>query len=401
MKGYSLADEKKELAGKMADNLEGFEDVPVVSFGWVALFIFIYILIVGPLDYLFLKKVVKRLEWTWITFPTVVLAVSAGAYFLAYYLKGNDLRINKVDIVDIDLAQSKIYGSTWFTIFSPRIQNYTVGLEPDLTAWSGPPGSQANPFGLVVSSFDRPETPNGRFRSGSQSLFGRTYRYAPEAVGVEGVPLQVWSTKSFEGSWQTTSPPNLFQADLRATEEGLTGTIKNNLPISLVDSVLIYRGEVYDVGTTGVLGAGDQYRFTEPRKRKIDQWVTTDYAKFGVKSGGSSKGMGSSGSGSSEATAFKSILFFNPSARGQYSNSGLRYLDQLWRTRPDHKEEAMLVARTSPADGVGLAEKISQSPVSPSHIWLGQLPGSGVKRPDLAGALTQETYVRVYVPVKP
>ena len=32
---------------------------------------------IGPLDYLFLKKVVKKLELTWITFPTVVLVVSA------------------------------------------------------------------------------------------------------------------------------------------------------------------------------------------------------------------------------------------------------------------------------------------------------------------------------------
>jgi hypothetical protein len=402
MKGYSSADDKKELAAIMADNLDAFEDVPVVSFGWVALFILIYIIIVGPLDYLFLKKVVKRLEWTWITFPTLVLAISAGAYFLAYYLKGNDLRINKVDIVDIDLAQSRVYGSTWFTIFSPRIQNYTVGLEPDQTAWSVPPGSQSNPFGVLVSAFDRPETPmSARFRSGSQSLFGRSYHYAPEAVGVEGVPLQVWSTKSFEGALQANSPPNLFQADLRATGEGLTGTIKNNLPINLVDSVLIYRGEVYDVGTAGMLGAGDQYRFTEPKKRKIDQWVTAEFARPGTKTGSSSKPFGPGTSGSPVATPIKSILFFNRSAGSQYSNSGLRYLDQLWRTRLDHKEEAILVARTSPIEGIGPAEKISQSPVSPSHIWLGQLPGSGAKRPDLTGALTQETYVRVYVPVKP
>ena len=58
------------------NQLEQFEGVPVISFGWVALFILLYILVVGPLDYLFLKKVVKRLELTWITFPTVVLAVS-------------------------------------------------------------------------------------------------------------------------------------------------------------------------------------------------------------------------------------------------------------------------------------------------------------------------------------
>jgi len=76
--------------------------------------------------------------------------------------------------------------------------------------WTGASGSQPNPFSLLVESFDRPESPmNSRYRSGSQSLFGRTYRYAPDATGLEGVPLQVWSTKSFGGSWQAAGRRDL------------------------------------------------------------------------------------------------------------------------------------------------------------------------------------------------
>src|SRR5205085_4443816 len=101
---------KKDLGTQLEEALENFPTVPVISFGWVALFILAYILIVGPLDYLFLKKVVKRLELTWITFPTVVLGISVGAYFTAYWLKGDDQRINKVDLLDIDLQSQQIYG---------------------------------------------------------------------------------------------------------------------------------------------------------------------------------------------------------------------------------------------------------------------------------------------------
>src|SRR5262249_7061720 len=119
-----------EYAGALQGNLDYFEGVPVVSFGWVALFILIYIVLIGPVDYLFLKKVVKRLEWTWVTFPVIVITVSAGAYFAAYALKGKDLKINKVDVVDIDLVGKRIDGNTWFTLFSPRIHNYTIGVEP-------------------------------------------------------------------------------------------------------------------------------------------------------------------------------------------------------------------------------------------------------------------------------
>src|SRR5262245_24499372 len=80
-----------DYSASLQGSLDYFEGVPVVSFGWVALFILIYIVLIGPIDYLFLKKVVKRLEWTWVTFPVIVITVSAGAYFAAYALKGKDL----------------------------------------------------------------------------------------------------------------------------------------------------------------------------------------------------------------------------------------------------------------------------------------------------------------------
>ena len=82
--------------------LEQFPGVKLIPFGWVAFFIFLYILLIGPGDYFFLKKVLKRMELTWITFPTIVLTVSLVAYYAAYVLKGNDLLVNKIDLVDID-----------------------------------------------------------------------------------------------------------------------------------------------------------------------------------------------------------------------------------------------------------------------------------------------------------
>ena len=66
--------------------------------------IVLYILLIGPIEYFFLKRVLGRLELTWITFPIIVLTVSLAAYFTAYSLKGRDLRVNKIDVVDVDPA---------------------------------------------------------------------------------------------------------------------------------------------------------------------------------------------------------------------------------------------------------------------------------------------------------
>jgi hypothetical protein len=398
-KGSLTRNELPEMGGLLADNLEAFDDIPVVSFGWVALFIVLYIIVVGPLDYWFLKKVVKRLELTWITFPAVVLIVSTAAYFAAYYLKGNDLKVNKIDIVDIDLANSRIYGSTWFTIFSPRIQNYTIGIEPSQTGWTTAPGSQASPSGLLVEAFDRPETPMGdRFRTGSQGLFSRNYRYEGDAAGLEGVPVQVWSTKSFAASWQSSVSPKAIEANLHPANpqsDQLVGDITNNLPVALQDAVLIYRDKGYPVGSMEV-GTSKQVHLL--KSEKSSQVLAMDFSRPG-KSLSSSAKPGFGNNSSSQILSIKSMLFFSAAARSQYGNSGLRYLDENWRVRPDHAGEAILIARTAPTQG--LADKITESAVSPSQLWLGQLPGSNAKRPELVGTLSQETYIRVYIPVKP
>src|SRR5262249_29398989 len=183
-----------ELGTELKRGLESFEEVPVISFGWVALFILFYIVLVGPLDYLLLKKVFKRLELTWITFPVLVLVVSVAAYATAYYFKGDDLRVNKIDLIEIDLdGPGQVYGTSWFTLFSPRIQNYTVGLEPAAPEWGGrwtEENADAPVPPMMVAALEGPEPGLG---GNSQSLFRRPYEYAEDASGIVRLPIPVWA----------------------------------------------------------------------------------------------------------------------------------------------------------------------------------------------------------------
>ena len=126
----ALTEEEDEAAVAIRQHNDTFEGVAVVSFGWIAMLIVLYILLIGPVEYYFLKRVFGRLELTWITFPIIVLTVSAAAYFSADAVKGRELKVNKVDVVDVDPASGRIYGTTWFTVFSPRIDNYSIGVEP-------------------------------------------------------------------------------------------------------------------------------------------------------------------------------------------------------------------------------------------------------------------------------
>ena len=177
-------------------HVDTFDGVPVISFGWVALFIVLYILLIGPVEYLFLKKVLNRLELTWITFPLIVLTVSAAAYFTAYALKGNDLKINKVDVVDVDLAGGPGVRHDVVHHLQPADRQLHDRRRAGATGGRRP-AERADAAGAGRLDGRRPRRRRRRHR---QPAVHRTTptRDAPSApTGWSGVPIQVWSTKSF------------------------------------------------------------------------------------------------------------------------------------------------------------------------------------------------------------
>jgi hypothetical protein len=371
----------------------------------VALFIFIYILIVGPLDYIILKKVFKRLEWTWITFPTVVIIVSVAAYFTAYAIKGNELKINKIDLVDFDMRpgakNAYAAGTTWFSIMSPRIQHYTIGIEatPE-TMWQGAEGGKNPRRADVISWLGRPEVDGpGAMGLERSQWTRRAYTYMDDATGLEGVPIPVWTTKAFSARWQTMLPRAPLDVDLRyharpQDDKRITGTLKNNLALDLHDAWLFYRGYCYPLGIlpgTGSKGQPVNVALENRDGKEIQGWL------------GERQDQGQFPHGLYDPTdTIKSMLFLEKIdvARVQ-RNYFLRRLDQSWRLRPhdDDAPEAIVYGRMQRFTGA--AEGVNSDHPLPTRLWLHDLPGPEKSRPGLQGSMTQDTYVRVIIPIQP
>jgi hypothetical protein len=399
-------------------SLDFFEGVPVVSFGWVALFILIYIVLIGPVDYLFLKKVVKRLEWTWVTFPIIVVTVSAGAYFAAYALKGRDLKTNKVDVVDIDLAGNRVYGNTWFTLFSPRIQNYTIGVEPGGPTWTSADSAAAAHD--TVLSWQNTIERNRYGGSGGGGLFSKHYKYQstndPQdpnrdlyASGLEGVPIQVWTTKAFGAEWSApidgSKPPVSAELSVsRANPNMIIGNVTNHLPFEVfTDAALFWRGKYYDLGTVLPTDVAKPISLSvEQNPDTLNKWLSGPRNTYvPPKQAGYTYGSESAGTTTNPKFALWPVLFTDALSdnRSQAPNASLRRMDQSWRVAEDRPENAILVLRIATREGAQ-AEDMARDPASPSRLWLGDLPTSGGTRPTMQGTLKQETYIRVFIPVK-
>jgi hypothetical protein len=407
------AEGEDEYLTRMQNNLEFFEGVPVVSFGWVALLILLYVLIIGPLEYLVLKRLFKRLEWTWLTFPVIVATACAAAGVAAYELKGRDLKVNKVDLVDIDLRTQRVYGDTWFTVFSPENRSYTVGVEP-----AGPRADSSAagwvPHGSDVTRADTVVSWHGRAKSSRQSLFRRTYAYHVEqepdaagryafADGLDGVPVQVWSTKSFTASWSADlSGHPLVESTLRisaADPNQITGSITSRLPVEVLeDAQLLYRERATPLPP--LVRGVPRYVSTSPQAAGATAWlqnVNTHKDLIPIHRSGRAARAGGEG----DPTFRLWPALFHDLTAGQFGrlyNSSLRGLDESWRVGEKSPDEAILVARIGRAEGP--AEAMSNAPSSPTRLWLGELPGRGPRAP-LTGTLRQETYIRVFIPVAP
>jgi hypothetical protein len=250
-------------ASRLNHAMEDFPDVTVVPFHWVALLIFLYILLIGPIDYFFLKKVVKRLELTWITFPTWVILISVAAYYSAYMLKGDDLRLNRVEIVDVDASTNTLRGTGYLCVFSPRIARYNVAYTSKLAdagPWSQLPADvegnpQAGSMGedqttSVSTWFGTPDlSMRGIQGDSGASLIGRRqYGYVGyeggRIVGVAESPIQVWSTKSFTSSWIGRAQP-VIDSKLRVETGNLRGELTNILPVALEDVMVAFNEQAW------------------------------------------------------------------------------------------------------------------------------------------------------------
>lgn len=406
----ALSDDEDEIAVALRTHVDTFDGIPVVSFGSVAFLIALYILLIGPIEYYFLKRVFGRLELTWIAFPIIVLTVCIAAFLAASAVKGHDLRVNKVDVIDV-FAQfnpqtkqhgGRVFGTTLFTVFSPKIDTYTISVTP-AEGWT----TSRDPRDTLVGWVGGP-------RAGRASLLRRSYGYHTDANGaladgLVNVPVQVWSTKSFSANWAGTIDPAspVIESHLvhpPGDPSKAIGTFVNRMPFEAVtDCVAFYAGQAYSLGT---IVRDQEVRLVLDRGSLATQWFQdrgqlAELLSRGNAFGGAVSSVNKPGMAAPTAMAPSStlplwgLLFHESALRNDEGvvprNASLRRLDQSWRLAPDNRNEVIVVGRVLPHPGT--IDAVFGGTESPSRLKL----KDGQATPGFA---RQETYVRLYLPVK-
>lgn len=192
----------------------------------LALFLFIYVIIIGPANYLILKRMNRR-ELAWLTIPVIILVFSGLAYFTGFQIKGNDTIVNQMAVAYGQSGSDEMRVQSLIGLYSPRRSSY------DMTV----PGSTlTRPFEQGFS---------GVSGSGSVDAIQRG-----SDVTLTGIRVDVSGTETFLADHYEPAPAVSGQASLEivGTDINLQATIQNNSDIALQTVTLLMGNSIVEVG---------------------------------------------------------------------------------------------------------------------------------------------------------
>ncbi|MCZ7544425.1 MAG: hypothetical protein M5R40_13250 [Anaerolineae bacterium] len=147
----------------------------------IAGFLIVYVLLIGPLNYLVLNRLGRR-ELAWITIPAMILLFGVLAYLTGFGLRGTRAVVNRLHVVrvwpDVDRAQVEGLVGLW----SPFRTTYTVSAPEGHTLQPIPTGG-----GLVGLSTTRVEE--------------------TDVFTVQDVPVNIGSVQGLSRRATSTIPP--------------------------------------------------------------------------------------------------------------------------------------------------------------------------------------------------
>lgn len=353
----------------------------------------------------------------------------------ASHFERDEVRINKVDLVDLDFHSQQMFGSTWFSLLSSRRNDFKIGLDlalpvvgyvqhpapadkalakdlgvvPGLDVvspgwvigvkgddWVSQLTGTKNGGGLL-SWLARPETGFGGYgRACVQGPVHDSYEYlqsgyeaAGQVAGLERVPIAALRAKSFSGRWvhPLSRKHPLATTDIHRQGDGpIVGTITSRLPADLQDAYLIVGGDPtrHTVFRLGTLVREQPKRLSlkvGEKGSRVAEWLV---ASATAHSGGKETELPLD-------MLMRRLMFYGEGSQQDHVlDAPLRYLDQSWRL--PLKGEAILVARLAPVEGSEEQVRFCAASAIRLSVFCGEY---ALKR-----TIRQDTFVRMFLPVR-
>lgn len=231
---------------------------------WHAMLLMVvYLVIIGPLDYLLVVRFLRRPKMTWITFPLLV-AISCGLTFWWSSSQRATATVREVHLLDVsqDRARQTIYGRTWSSLSTSdsRYATVTAATLPTVV------GQTLNDSEQTLAWHGRAEDVyGGLYRAGGAGLGQKVSRRTE--IGDEqftSIPLMVDGSQAFLAeSFAEVGQLPAFESNLEMPPSGLLeGTFVHHLPVAIKEWAIVFGNRVYLPSQK----ADEKFRQIEPRQ---------------------------------------------------------------------------------------------------------------------------------------
>ncbi len=113
--------------GQMVNAVAQLPALALPPIGGLLGLLFGYILLIGPINYLVLRRLDRR-EWAWITMPVLIAVFAIGSYAFGAALRGLDVILNEVAIVRGAPDATEGTAQVYLGVFSPSRGTYQVDV---------------------------------------------------------------------------------------------------------------------------------------------------------------------------------------------------------------------------------------------------------------------------------
>lgn len=231
------ADYDRQVREWLAD-IPGVAPLPMT---WLLAFSGLYLLVIGPLDWIGLR-LLHRQPWTWVTFPTTVVVFSSIALVGTAYTKGDQAMLSTLEVVDVLPGTDLWRGDAFVGVFA-------TGRTP-IQVRAGVEDSVAQP--LRISGY----TPDSRLGAGL-------------GPGTFGYTADQWTMGYSALRWTDEAPGNVALEIVDGVYQ-----IRNDFPFALVDAQVVYRGTQATVYPVGTLQPGQVAKLDETASVEVrESWL--------------------------------------------------------------------------------------------------------------------------------
>jgi hypothetical protein len=106
-----------------------FPALQLPSAGWLLGFLLVYIVLIGPLNYFFLKRR-GRQDLAWFTIPALILLFTGGAWLVGNRMRGGDLLVNQVTVAIGDVRSAVARHESVTAVYSPGRDTLNLAFAP-------------------------------------------------------------------------------------------------------------------------------------------------------------------------------------------------------------------------------------------------------------------------------